>query len=211
MLYIHEIFRSIQGEGYDTGIPCTFVRLFGCNLQCVYCDQPQDKLDRKRISVENVIDAVRKLRCRNVCITGGEPLMQEEVIPLIYELSILGYNVSVETNGAVAIDEDNHSRKFKYVMDVKCPSSNMDHKNIYSNLKNLHGIDEVKFVIADRVDYDFAKDILKKYPTKAKVLFSPMFDYNKQQTIGGQLVEWILADNLDVKIQIQLHKILSVM
>lgn len=210
MLRIHEIFTSIQGEGYDTGIPCTFVRLFGCNVQCVYCDQPQHKDEMKRMSVETVLDEIRKRRVKNVCITGGEPLIQPEIFSLIYELVSLNYEVSIETNGTVKI-EDDEKRKFKYVMDVKCPSSLVDSYNLYSNLGRLHRMDEVKFVIANENDYNFMKKTLLKYPTKAKVLLSPMFDLeNNKQTIGSDLVEWILRDRLDVRIQIQLHKILFV-
>ena len=210
MLRVHEIFTSIQGEGYDTGIPCTFVRLFGCNVQCVYCDQPQHKDEMKRMSVETVLNEIRKRRVKNVCITGGEPLLQPEIFSLIYELVSLNYEVSIETNGTIKIDDDD-KRKFKYVMDVKCPSSLVDSHNLYSNLKNLHRMDEVKFVIANEEDYNFMKKTLLKFPTKAKVLLSPMFDLeNNKQTIGSDLVDWVIRDRLDVRIQIQLHKILLV-
>ena len=210
MLRIHEIFSTIQGEGYDTGIPCTFVRLFGCNVKCTYCDQPQCKSDLKKMSVGKVVDEIRRLRIKNVCITGGEPLIQEEVYTLIYELVSLGYAVSIETNGTVEIP-DTVIRSYKYVMDVKCPSSGVHHKNLFSNLQVLHPSDEVKFVIADEEDYKFMKSVLRQYPTHAKVLLSPMFDPNLKQTIGKDLCEWVLKDRLDVRIQIQMHKVLGVM
>lgn len=211
MLRVHEIFRTIQGEGYDTGIPCTFVRLYGCNVKCLYCDQPQCKSDIKRMSVERVFDEVRKLRVKNVCITGGEPLIQEEVYSLIYELVANGYAVSIETNGTIEIP-DTLRRSYKYVMDVKCPSSGVHGLNLYSNLAILHPSDEVKFVIANEEDYKFMKTTLRKYPTKAKVLLSPMFDLeSNKQTIGRDLCEWVLNDKLDVRIQIQLHKVLGVL
>lgn len=210
MLRIHEIFSTIQGEGYDTGIPCTFVRLFGCNVKCVYCDQPQCKSDIKRMSVGKVIDEIRSLRIKNVCITGGEPLVQEEVYSLIYELVCLNYNVSIETNGTIEIP-DTLRRSFKYVMDVKCPSSGVSHKNLLDNLSVLHSTDEVKFVIANRGDYDFMKTTLREHPTMAKVLLSPVFDPNAKQHIGQDLCKWVVEDRLNVKIQIQLHKILGVM
>lgn len=209
MLRIHEIFSTIQGEGYDTGIPCTFVRLFGCNVKCTYCDQPQCKSDLKKMSVGKVVDEIRRLRIKNVCITGGEPLIQEEVYTLIYELVCLGYAVSIETNGTVEIP-DTVRRSYKYVMDVKCPSSGVHHKNLFSNLQVLHPSDEVKFVIANEEDYKYAKSVLRKYPTHAKVLLSPMFDPNLKQTIGKDLCEWVLRDRLDVRIQIQMHKVIGV-
>lgn len=210
MLKVHEIFSTIQGEGYDTGIPCTFVRLFGCNVKCSYCDQPQCKNDLKRMSVERVFDEIRKLRVKTVCITGGEPLIQEEIYSLVYELVANGYAVSIETNGTVEIP-DTLRRSYKYVMDVKCPSSGVDIHNNYKNLAVLHPSDEVKFVIADEEDYKFMKKTLQKYPTKAKILLSPMFDPNQEQTIGKDLCKWVLRDRLNVRIQVQMHKILGVL
>lgn len=209
MLRVHEIFSTIQGEGYDTGIPCTFVRLWGCNVKCVYCDQPQCKTDLKKMSVGKIVDEIRKLRVKSVCITGGEPLIQEEVYTLIYELVCLGYAVSIETNGTVEI-QDTMRRSYKYVMDVKCPSSGVCYKNLFSNLAILHPSDEVKFVIADEEDYNFMKKTLRQYPTKAKVLLSPMFDYNLKQTIGKDLCDWVLRDKLNVRLSLQVHKFLDV-
>lgn len=209
MLKVHEIFSTIQGEGYDTGLPCTFVRLWGCNLKCSFCDQPQAKCDIHRMSVESVVNEVRKLRIKNVCITGGEPLIQEEVFSLIYELNNLDYHVSIETNGSIEL-EDTVRRSHKYVMDIKCPSSGVSEYNNFDNLGILHPSDEVKFVIADRQDYDFMKRVLREHPTKAKVLLSPMFDPHNKQHVGMLLSSWVLKDKLDVRIQIQLHKILGV-
>lgn len=210
MLRIHEIFSTIQGEGYDTGIPCTFVRLYGCNVKCSYCDQPQCKEDLKKMSVGRVVDEIRKLRVKSVCITGGEPLIQEEVYSLIYELVCLGYAVSIETNGTIEIP-DTVRRSYKYVMDVKCPSSGVHSQNLFRNLKVLHSSDEVKFVIANEEDYNYMKAVLQKYPTKAKVLLSPMFDINLKQTIGKDLCKWVLRDKLNVRIQVQIHKVLGVL
>lgn len=211
MLYYDEIFLSIQGESTDSGLPCIFIRLFGCPIGCSYCDQPQDKKDKKRISIQNVISILqRNYRwCRNVCLTGGEPLVQEEALPLVYELLSMGYKVSIETSGCVPIEE-RVRRSYKYVMDIKCPSSGVKHKNIYDNLLKLHTVDEVKFVVKDREDYDFMKSVIRKYPTSAKILVSPMFDPEKNPYIGEELVNWILDDHLDIRIQIQLHKVLNV-
>ena len=211
-MILHEVFASIQGEGYDTGLPTVFVRFFGCNVKCVYCDQPQKRSECRTVSLDKVISEIRKHGISNVCITGGEPLLQNEIYPLIYELVSLGYNVSIETNGTLPIEEDNYKRSFKYVMDVKCPSSGVSDKNLYSNLKNLHPHDEVKFVIKDREDYNFMKTILIKYPTSARILVSPMFDAKLNPMIGKDLVEWLVADKLDhIKLQLQIHKILSVL
>lgn len=211
-MILHEVFASIQGEGYDTGLPTVFVRFFGCNVHCVYCDQPQKRSECRIVSVSKVVTEVRKHGIRNVCITGGEPLLQDEIYPLIYELVSLGYNVSIETNGTLPIEADNYRRSFKYIMDVKCPSSGVSEKNLYSNLANLKVNDEVKFVIKDREDYNFMKSVLIKYPTKAKILVSPMFDEKLNPLIGKEVVEWLVADKLDhIKLQLQIHKILSVL
>lgn len=214
MLYLDEIFVSIQGESSDSGVPCIFIRLFGCPVGCVYCDQPQDKKNRRRISLENLVNTILKKEyrwCKNVCITGGEPLVQQDVMPLVYELLRLGYKVSIETSGCVPIEECDYSRSYKYVMDIKGPSSKVSHKNIYENLGKLHYNDEVKFVIGDRKDYDFMKEIIEKYPTKASILVSPLFNADGKAVIGQELVEWLLNDHLgNVRVQIQLHKILEV-
>lgn len=210
MLYIEEVFSSINGESTDAGLPTVFVRLFGCNIHCIYCDQKQDTKNKKKISVGNLVSAIQNLHVRNVCITGGEPLLQPDVYPLIYELVGLNYTVSVETSGCVEIEPDYYNRGYKYVMDVKCPSSGVSHKNVLKNLAILHMKDEVKFVIGNRKDYEFAKHVLRSYPTMAKILFSPVFDEELKPVIGKELIEWVLADNLNVRIQIQIHKILGV-
>ena len=210
MLYYDEIFLSIQGESTDTGLPCIFIRLYGCPIKCAYCDQPQKK--GKRISTENLVNRLNEYRGINrVCITGGEPLIQkDEVIALTWELQDLGYKVSIETSGCIDIDDWGYRRSFKYIMDIKCPSSKVVFKNRYDNLVKLQSNDEVVFVIADRKDYDFMKSVLKKYPTSAKILLSPMFKDGKN-VIGKDLVEWVLKDRLNnCRVQIQLHKILGV-
>lgn len=211
MLYLDEIFVSIQGESTDAGLPCVFVRLFGCNVKCTYCDQPQKACNRKRISIGALMNKIKKFGVPYVCITGGEPLIQDEVYPVIYELVSEGYNVSVETNGCVPIDSCNYNRSYKYIMDIKCPSSGVSKKNVLSNLANLLPKDEVKFVIANQEDYKFAKRILRSYPTSAKVLFSPMFNEKGEPVIGQQLIDWIIKDKLYyARVQIQMHKCLGV-
>ena len=212
MMYYDEIFCSIQGESTDSGLPCIFIRFYGCPIGCSYCDQPQTPDKRKKISVADVISKVVKFKgVKNVCITGGEPLIQKEVIPLVWELQYLGYKVSIETSGCVPIEESTYRRSYKYIMDIKCPSSGVADKNIFENLLRLQHNDEVKFVIANKEDYDYMKKVLKKYPTQASILVSPMFDKEMKPVIASQLVSWIIQDKLDVRVQIQLHKILGVL
>lgn len=210
-MYYDEIFCSIQGESSDSGIPCIFIRLYGCPVGCSYCDQPQSPDQKKKVSIESIINKVLKFKgVKYVCITGGEPLIHKEVIPLTWELMHMGYKVSIETSGCVPIEDLGYKRSFKYVMDIKCPSSGVSEKNIFDNLLHLQTNDEVKFVIANREDYDYMKKVLKKYPTQASILVSPMFDNTQKAVIGKELVDWILEDRLNVRVQLQIHKLLSV-
>ena len=211
MLFYDEIFCSIQGESSDSGLPCVFVRLYGCPVGCSYCDQPQTIDQKKRISVGSIVDKIIKYKgVKNVCITGGEPLIYKEVLPLAWELLSMDYKVSIETSGCVPIQDLGYRRSFKYVMDIKCPSSGVSEKNVFDNLILLQFNDEVKFVIANREDYDYMKMVLKKYPTQASILVSPMFDKNQKAVIGNELVDWIIEDRLNVRVQIQLHKVIGV-
>lgn len=214
-LMVDEIFTSIQGEGYDSGFITTFVRLYGCNLNCKYCDQPQKKGTAKKMSVENLLIKIRSFHGTRVCITGGEPLQQPEIFPVIYDLLATGYSVSIETNGAIPLEDVSYARSYKYVMDVKCPSSGMSTKNHLENLGILKGHDEVKFVISDRQDYDYARMIMRDYPTKAKILFSPVMnkvDGKWVSPVSEDLCAWVQQDRLfHVKIQCQIHKFLNVL
>lgn len=211
ILYLDEIFVSIQGESTDAGLPCVFVRLYGCNVGCSFCDQPQSPLNRSRISIGNLISKIQKYKVKYVCLTGGEPMLQWNALyPVILELVSLDYKVSIETSGCVPIDADPYNRSFKYVMDVKCPSSGVSHKNVYENLMNLQRKDEVKFVISNREDYDFMKKVLRTYPTSAKILVSPCFTPDFKPMIGQELVDWLIKDGLyDVRMQIQMHKVIG--
>lgn len=218
ILNYHEVFLSIQGESTGAGLPCVFVRLYGCNVHCSFCDQPQSKYDRKRISVEHLVQKVVSYGCKNVCITGGEPMIQSDgVYQLALELiSDYGCKVAIETNGCVPIPDLYYPKDLKFVMDIKCPSSEVSDKNIYENLMLLRTFDEVKFVISDREDYDFMKKVLKTYPTAAKILVSPVFKYRKGEwfspiSISRELVKWLLADKMyNVRVQVQMHKVLNV-
>lgn len=217
ILYYHEVFLSVQGESTDAGKPCVFIRLYGCNAKCTYCDQPQTKKDKHKISVEHLVQEAMKYGCKNVCITGGEPMLQNEsVYQLALELvSDYDCNVSIETNGCVLIPPDlYYPSRLKFVMDVKCPSSGVSHLNVYENLMTLRPRDEVKFVVGSRNDYEFMKKVLKTYPTPAKVLVSPVFNYSYgdySSPISHDLVKWLLEDKLfNVRVQIQMHKCLGV-
>ena len=214
VLNFHEVFLSIQGESAEAGLPCVFVRLYGCNVRCSYCDQPQYRGDRHKISVANLISKVIQYNCKNICITGGEPLIQTDAVyQLALELiSDYDCNVSIETNGCVAIPADlYYPTRLKFVMDIKCPSSGVSHKNVYENLMLLRSNDEVKFVISNRHDYDFMKKVLKTYPTSAHILVSPMFKNDGSMSISKDLVDWLLSDQMyGVRVQVQLHKILEV-
>lgn len=213
LLYYDEVFLSIQGESTDAGLPCVFIRMFGCNVGCSFCDQPQTPNMRKRISIANLVSKALSYKIPYVCITGGEPLMQwNGIYPVVLELLCNNYKVAIETSGCYPIEFDPYNRSFKYIMDIKCPSSGVSEKNIYANLMALRSNDEVKFVISDRKDYDFAKKIMVSYPTSANILFSPCFDKNLKPVIGKELVQWLLEDGLSrVRVQIQLHKILGVL
>ena len=154
----------------------------------------------------------RKTKVKNVCITGGEPLLyEEEILPLVYDLQDNGYKVSIETSGCLPIEREPYRRSYRYIMDVKCPSSGISDKNVYDNLLFLQSNDDVVFVVKDRKDYIFMRNVIKTYPTQAALLVSPMFDENEKPVIGSQLVDWILKDGLEnIRVQIQLHKCLGV-
>lgn len=215
-LYVTEVFSTIQGEAKYVGYPATFVRLYGCNMLCTYCDtlyavNGNPKKFKNRKSVDTVVKQVRTLKNRHVCITGGEPLLQGETMPLVYELAQDGYLVNIETNGGVLIEDDRTSRTFSYTMDVKTPCAGEQNValNIYENLARLSSKDEVKFVISDEKDFAFAKDILKEYPTKAMIIFSPLFR-GKNSTILNDLATWVHDDKIqNARLGVQLHKIIG--
>lgn len=216
ILNYHEVFLSIQGESTGAGLPCVFIRLYGCNVKCTYCDQPQEKCDRHKISVEHLVQKALSFGCKNICVTGGEPLVQsDEVYQLITELAVdYGCKIAIETNGCVPIPDMPYHKNIKFIMDVKCPSSGVSKKNVLENLMFLRPYDEVKFVIGDRKDYDYMKEILLNYPTSAKILVSPVFlqiSGNYVSLISKDLVKWLLEDKLfNVRVQIQMHKIIDV-
>ncbi len=205
ILRINEIFFSIQGEGSRAGEPCVFVRLTGCGLRCTYCDTEYAFYEGEDFSVGTVIERVRPYGCKLVEVTGGEPLEQEAVYTLIDSLIAEEYEVMIETGGHMDISRV--PQTVKRIVDLKTPGSGMAQRNFYENVKFLTLHDEMKFVICDRADYDWAKEKIELFDLHNKVgiiLFSPV---HGQLTLT-QLAEWILEDKLQVKLQTQLHKLI---
>lgn len=203
---LSEIFYSIQGEGTRAGMPCTFVRLQGCSLRCVWCDTPY-ALDHRTKKIEKtgaeIIEEIESIGCRFVEFTGGEPLEQASVLPLMALLCDMGYVVAVETGGHV--DIGSVDQRVICIMDVKCPDSKMESLNRRENLDILRKHDEVKFVIASRVDYEYARAVIREYALENRVeavLMSCVFD----KITFLELVTWILEDQLHVRFQLQMHK-----
>jgi 7-carboxy-7-deazaguanine synthase len=202
MLTVNEIFHSIQGESTRAGDPCVFVRLTACDLRCTWCDTPYAFHEGRKMSIDEVVKVVDEYGCPLVEITGGEPLLQDEVYPLMDRLLERGHTVMLETGGHRPIDRV--PAEVIKVVDVKCPGSGESDKNHWANLDALAPHDEVKFVIADRADYDFARDVIAKKLTvpHGAILFSPVHGMLDPKTLS----EWVLADRLSVRVQLQLHK-----
>jgi 7-carboxy-7-deazaguanine synthase len=203
MLTINEIFYSIQGESTRAGRPCVFVRLTACDLRCSWCDTPYAFHEGRKMSVDEVTEAVARHDCDLVEITGGEPLLQEDVYPLMDRLLSAGRSVMLETGGHRPIDRV--PAAVVKIVDVKCPGSGEADRNDWSNLGRLAPHDEVKFVVKDRADYDFARDVIHRYALASRaaaVLMSPVHDALDPRTLS----EWMLADHLPARLQLQLHK-----
>lgn len=201
-LLIHEIYRSIQGESTFAGLPCVFVRLTACHLRCRWCDTPHAFGQGEPLAVEEVVRRVLAEPCELVEITGGEPLLQEEVFPLMTRLADTGRAVLLETSGAV--DVSRVDPRVRIVMDLKCPGSGECEQNLFSNLELLKPIDEIKFVIGNRRDFDWSCEQVRTrgLAERFAVLFSPVFGELAPRT----LAEWILESKLPVRLQIQQHK-----
>ncbi|HET9835667.1 MAG TPA: 7-carboxy-7-deazaguanine synthase QueE [Rhodanobacteraceae bacterium] len=203
-LRISEVFHSIQGEADAVGWPTVFVRLTGCPLRCTWCDTAYAFEGGDWRSFDEILAEIGKYEARHVCVTGGEPLAQKRCLDLLARLCDAGYEVSLETSGALDISQVDP--RVRRVMDLKAPGSGESARNLMSNLDHLGARDQVKFVLADRVDYDWAVAILRERDLAARcmVLFSPVYGSLDPRT----LAEWILQDRLPVRLQIQLHKIL---
>jgi 7-carboxy-7-deazaguanine synthase len=203
VLTVNEIFHSIQGESSHAGRPCVFIRLTACDLRCSWCDTPYAFHEGRKMSEDEVVDQVEAFACPVVEVTGGEPLLQPEVYPLMRRLLGAGKTVLIETGGHRSIADVPEG--VIRIVDVKCPASGESDKNHWPNLDMLRAEDEVKFVIQDRADYDYAKAVVERHGLIARcaaVLFSPVHGVLDPK----QLAEWILADGLSVRLQLQAHK-----
>ena len=204
MIKINEIYLSVQGESTHTGLPCVFIRLTGCNLRCSWCDTAYAFHEGKNMSIDEILQKVENFGIHLVEITGGEPLMQDNVYTLMRRLIEKGYKVMLETGGSISLERV--PKDVIKIMDLKCPGSGEQEKNNLDNLKLLTPHDEVKFVILDKKDYEWSRDIIKRYKINetAHILLSPVFDKLELK----EMVKWILEDRLPVRLQTQLHKII---
>ncbi len=203
-LIINEIFHSIQGESLSSGMPTVFIRLTGCPLRCQYCDTAYAFTEGSKKNFDEIIDEVKKYNCKNITVTGGEPLSQKNTIQLLNHLNKLSYNVSIETSNAISIK--NLDDKTIIVLDIKTPGSKEESKNIIDNYKYLKPMDQIKFVICDLDDYIWAKNYIFKYNLHkiCSVLLSPSYD----QMDIRILAENMIKDNIPARLQTQLHKVI---
>lgn len=199
---ITEIFKSVEGETSHVGLPCVFIRVTGCNLRCSYCDTAYAYEGGREMSIPSILDGIRKFKTKLVCITGGEPLTNEETPLLVDELINEHYTVLVETNGSCDIRA--LPKKAIKIMDLKCPDSNASHLMNWQNIGYLTPLDEVKFVLSSRKDYEWAKEVIQRYCLSdiTQVLIGTVLGAISHKTV----VQWILEDNLDVRFQLQIHK-----
>jgi 7-carboxy-7-deazaguanine synthase len=204
MLRVTEIFRSIQGESTHAGRPCAFVRLTGCPMRCTWCDSEYTFTGGERMTTEDVLARVRAFGCKLVEVTGGEPLAQAEAFDLIARLCEEGYEVLIETGGYVSTERVDE--RAKIILDVKCPASGEAERNHWQNLARLRADkDEVKFVVAERGDWEYAREVIKRYDLERRahaILISPVWGEVDLQ----ELADWVAASGLDVRMQLQMHK-----
>lgn len=202
-LNVIEIFASVQGETSLAGLPTSFVRLAACNLRCTWCDTTYSFGRGTATPIGEIAQRIKSFGCAHVCVTGGEPLLQDNVYPFMTHLCDEGYIVSLETGGSLPTKQVDP--RVWIILDVKCPGSGMSHKNHWQNLEELRSHDEVKFVLADRNDYEYAKEICLKYRLHERqkpVLLSPVHGMLDPK----ELVSWTLADKLPIRLNLQLHK-----
>ena len=202
---VSEIFYSLQGEAKTVGQPTTFIRLTGCPLRCHYCDTAYAFQGGELQALDDIVDKVKSYPTKLVTVTGGEPLAQPDCLPLLRLLIQEGYRVSLETSGALPIASVPDA--VSIVLDLKTPGSGEVHRNLYENIAELRSKDQIKFVILDKADYDWARFKISEFDLTARVkevLFSPVYE----SLMPVQLAEWILEDGLEVRLQVQLHKLL---
>ncbi len=200
---INEIFYSLQGEGLLIGAPNIFLRTTGCNLRCTYCDTTYAYTNGTKMTIQEILDAIRKYPCNQVCVTGGEPLAQKETIKLLDSLIKKGYSVCLETNGSYNIKKLVGKKSLIISLDIKCPSSgSQEHMNM-SNISALTNKDQLKFIIKNKEDYVYARNILQKYKPVCSVFFQPVWGTNPKK-----LASWILHDGLPIRFSVQLHKLI---
>lgn len=201
-LNINEIFYSLQGEAREVGLPTIFIRLTGCPLRCSYCDTEYAFKGNNSLTIDEILDEIKQYKTPYVCVTGGEPLAQINCHVLLDALIKVNYQVSLETSGSIDIAEVNPA--VSIVMDIKTPTSDESKHNKYDNIEKLKEKDQLKFVIGSKADFDWSVECLNQYPTQAGVLFSPVFG----EVTPTQLADWILDKQLNVRMQVQMHKLL---
>lgn len=204
MLRVHSIFKSLQGEGLLMGLPTVFVRLSGCPLRCSWCDTADARIPGgKSMSIDEIVAEVEKTRLSYVCLTGGEPLMQEESIALMNKLLEKDFFIQLETSGAISLEEVPCSENVLISMDIKCPSSGEHERMDFSNIELLSQFDQLKFIIADEEDYLYAKKIMSDHTINSSIIMTP---------VGGKDLEWlsrrVIRDKLKVRVMPQLHKLI---
>jgi 7-carboxy-7-deazaguanine synthase len=200
---INEIFYSIQGEGTLVGVPSIFLRTTGCNLRCSFCDTTYAYEQGTEMSIQEIIDEIEKFACTSVCLTGGEPLLQKDTAKLIDCLLQKKYQVCLETNGSISIKRYGGKKSLLISLDIKCPSSGMHDQMNMKNVSYLSKNDQLKFIIKNKEDYEYAKKILEKYNPPCVVFFQPVWGINPKK-----LASWILSDGVPVRLSLQLHKII---
>ncbi len=211
---INEIFYSLQGEGKYTGLPMAFIRVTGCNLRCVWCDTKYAFKEGTELTILNIINRVKQYPTKHVCLTGGEPLIQDESYELITQLINNGFTIYLETNGSIFLGKLPKSKALKISMDIKCPSSGEEQKMNFTNFELLRAGDQIKFIIANGEDFDYAKNILKdnSINPECAIIFTPCSissSANNQNTFTlRELAELVLKDGLHVYVLPQLHKII---
>ena len=200
---ITEIFYSIQGEGKNTGVPTIFIRTTGCNLRCSYCDTKYAYENGEEKKPDSILKEIRMFNCNNVSITGGEPLLQKDLKDLLKILIQKKYNITIETNGSIEINNLINYDNVTISLDIKCPSSKMSKYMIFKNISYLKEKDQLKMIIKNKTDYEYAKKIIKNYKIKCPIYLQPVWGTNPKK-----LANWVLEDNLNVILSLQLHKLI---